>query len=94
MSRSSRLWVPAVVAVSALVGWLAGSGRLDAMLQAKTDPPKFEQPAPPPAVPVQLVRAGQKDDQAKDGKKLNILVIWGDDIGWFNPSCYHARCFA
>jgi arylsulfatase len=25
----------------------------------------------------------------KDGKKLNILIIWGDDIGWFNPSCYH-----
>jgi len=24
---------------------------------------------------------------AKD--KPNILVIWGDDIGWFNPSCYH-----
>ncbi len=22
-------------------------------------------------------------------KKRNILVIWGDDIGWFNPSCYH-----
>jgi arylsulfatase A-like enzyme len=22
-------------------------------------------------------------------KKPNILVIWGDDIGWFNPSCYH-----
>ena len=21
--------------------------------------------------------------------KPNILVIWGDDIGWFNPSCYH-----
>ena len=19
----------------------------------------------------------------------NILIIWGDDIGWFNPSCYH-----
>jgi arylsulfatase len=25
----------------------------------------------------------------KDGKKPNILIIWGDDIGWFNPSCYH-----
>ncbi|MCY1047103.1 arylsulfatase [Corallococcus sp. bb12-1] len=25
--------------------------------------------------------------QAK--KQPNILVIWGDDIGWFNPSCYH-----
>jgi len=22
-------------------------------------------------------------------RKPNILVIWGDDIGWFNPSCYH-----
>jgi arylsulfatase A-like enzyme len=22
-------------------------------------------------------------------KRPNILVIWGDDIGWFNPSCYH-----
>jgi arylsulfatase len=25
----------------------------------------------------------------KATKKRNILVIWGDDIGWFNPSCYH-----
>jgi arylsulfatase len=23
------------------------------------------------------------------GKKPNILVIWGDDIGWNNPSIYH-----
>src|SRR5262249_42142190 len=23
------------------------------------------------------------------GQKPNILIIWGDDIGWFNPSCYH-----
>jgi arylsulfatase A-like enzyme len=22
-------------------------------------------------------------------KKPNILIIWGDDIGWFNLSCYH-----
>jgi arylsulfatase len=21
--------------------------------------------------------------------KPNILIIWGDDIGWFNPSCYN-----
>jgi len=27
--------------------------------------------------------------QAAD-KKPNILVIWGDDIGWFNPSCYNS----
>jgi arylsulfatase len=23
------------------------------------------------------------------GKKPNILIIMGDDIGWYNPSCYH-----
>jgi hypothetical protein len=22
-------------------------------------------------------------------KKPNILVIWGDDIGWYNPSIYN-----
>ena len=26
---------------------------------------------------------------AASGKKPNILIIWGDDIGWFNPSCYN-----
>ncbi|MCY3008737.1 MAG: arylsulfatase [Planctomycetota bacterium] len=25
----------------------------------------------------------------RDGRKPNILVIMGDDIGWFNPSCYN-----
>ena len=27
--------------------------------------------------------------QRRTGKKPNILVIWGDDIGWSNFSCYH-----
>src|SRR4029077_3345610 len=22
-------------------------------------------------------------------RKPNILILWGDDIGWNNPSCYH-----
>jgi arylsulfatase len=26
---------------------------------------------------------------ARQGKKPNILILWGDDIGWNNPSCYH-----
>jgi arylsulfatase len=26
---------------------------------------------------------------ARSGRKPNILVMWADDIGWFNPSCYH-----
>jgi hypothetical protein len=35
----------------------------------------------------QTEEAKPSDDQ---GKKPNILVIMGDDIGWFNPSCYHS----
>ena len=27
--------------------------------------------------------------EKKKTDKPNILVIWGDDIGWFNPSIYH-----
>ena len=27
--------------------------------------------------------------QRRTGKKPNIVIIWGDDIGWFNPSVYH-----
>jgi hypothetical protein len=23
-------------------------------------------------------------------KKPNILILWGDDIGWFNTSCYNS----
>jgi len=26
---------------------------------------------------------------AQTGKKPNFLIIWGDDIGWNNPSAYH-----
>ena len=26
---------------------------------------------------------------ANGGKKPNILVIWGDDIGYWNPSAYN-----
>jgi len=28
-------------------------------------------------------------EQPASGKKPNILVIMGDDIGWMQPSCYH-----
>src|SRR5204863_4471392 len=29
------------------------------------------------------------DKAAKDGKKPNILVLWGDDIGYWNVSAYN-----
>jgi arylsulfatase len=27
--------------------------------------------------------------KAQAGSKPNILIIWGDDVGWLNPSCYN-----
>src|SRR5262245_33181718 len=33
--------------------------------------------------------AGAQEPAAAAPKKPNILVIWGDDIGWFNPSAYN-----
>ena len=36
------------------------------------------------------VKTLQRDGGRKqDGKKPNILVIMGDDVGWFNVSAYH-----
>jgi arylsulfatase A-like enzyme len=35
-----------------------------------------------------LVAVGLPEAQAQE-RKPNILVIMGDDIGWFNPSAYH-----
>ncbi|MBS9718846.1 arylsulfatase [Pseudohalocynthiibacter aestuariivivens] len=33
--------------------------------------------------------SAQTAPAAGSGKKPNILIIWGDDIGYDNPSCYH-----
>jgi arylsulfatase A-like enzyme len=29
-----------------------------------------------------------KDKKVKESKKPNILILWGDDIGWWNISYY------
>ena len=40
------------------------------------------------AAPTQTVQAQTATPAAPDGRKPNILVIWGDDIGWENVSAY------
>jgi hypothetical protein len=35
------------------------------------------------------IMARAQSPGASPGKKPNILVIMGDDIGWYNPSIYH-----
>jgi arylsulfatase len=100
MRTGSRLTTVAALAVGAALGWLAASGRLQSFSRAVAGPDA----APPAAAPccdgagrgellakadplVTLpLAAGQP---ASGGKKPNILVIMGDDIGWYNPSCYH-----
>lgn len=32
--------------------------------------------------------AGTAQAQAQQAKKLNILIIWGDEIGYWNVSAY------
>ncbi len=36
-----------------------------------------------------MCAAPQKAEAKEQKAKPNILVIWGDDIGWNNPSCYN-----
>jgi arylsulfatase len=99
MLRSSRLMLPAL-ALGAVCGWLAGTGRLDSLLRAEASRPAPTRPAvgeTPPAPccegaerGVLLARAddAKKAVAAENGKKPNILVIFGDDIGQSNVSAY------
>ena len=41
-------------------------------------------------VPLLLVLLAAPSAAQAPAKKPNILVIMGDDIGWFNPSCYNS----
>ena len=36
-----------------------------------------------------LTSAAVSSQAQNNNEKPNILVIWGDDIGWYNPSLYH-----
>ena len=42
-----------------------------------------------PVVALALLLGGAMPADAQTARKPNILVIMGDDIGWFNPSIYH-----
>ena len=43
------------------------------------------------AIPGAAIALGTsvRTGHAEDSPKPNILVIWGDDIGWFNTSAYN-----
>jgi arylsulfatase A-like enzyme len=87
MFRNAKVQATAIVAIAAGLGYLAANGRLLPNRQAEAAPEQSVLKGVE-AQPAQLVRAGQKSEPAKDGKKPNILVIFGDDIGQSNISAY------
>ncbi len=80
----------AFTAAGAVLGWAAASGHLSPSRAAVASvaPPT----APPAAVggPAAVVAHNQRvaANVQKDGKKPNICIIWGDDIGQSNISAY------
>src|SRR5689334_5572744 len=105
MFRSARVQMPAVLAVGALLGYAAASGKLkpfgtaDAgQLPAATSaklpgPDSRDKPACCARVSkdelLALADRKEKGDAEKNGGRPNILFIMGDDIGWMQPGCYH-----
>src|SRR5262245_26377132 len=105
MIRHHRLQVLAVLAVGAVGGWLAASGRLP--LQSRSDVAQPTQaPSPTPGAAccvgtergVLLAQASPPttalpilaSQRAADaGRKPNIVFIMGDDIGVWNIGAYH-----
>jgi arylsulfatase A-like enzyme len=90
-----------MMAVGALLGYVAASGNFNFFQRAGASPGSAEPGgSADPACCTEGVSKGQllaleahnekvEAKAAQAGKKPNILVIMGDDIGWYNPSCYH-----
>jgi arylsulfatase len=103
MFRNTRAQMTAMLAVGALLGYLAASGRLNPFQWARAAAP----PAPAAAEAegqaaccdgagkAGLLAAaarrvtGRLQKDAKPGTRPNIVFIMGDDVGWFNIGAYH-----
>jgi arylsulfatase len=101
MMKRSTLISAALVAVGAIFGWAVASGHLDVSRKAaasveRTQPADAAAPAAggeaglKPAELALIVAHNEKVavNAQKDGKKPNICIIWGDDIGQSNISAY------
>src|SRR5207244_677166 len=109
MFRNTRIQMAAVLAVGLLTGYLAASGRLNPFSRADAAaPPSGAAGAASgdKAACCEDVHKGQllamADPKVKEsvaraeanGKKPNILVIMGDDIGMWNIGAYHRGLMA
>jgi arylsulfatase len=73
----------AMLTIGALLGFVAASGRFKPLRSASAAPPGGSAAGDHAAAP-RLVT-----EDKKNGKKPNILVLWGDDIGYWNVSAYN-----
>jgi arylsulfatase len=103
MIRNARLQLIAMLAIGGIAGWLAGSGRLQPSSQAQAVSQPSAAATSQPSCCDGVDRAtllarvdtplsgfgGGAGQAGGSGKKPNILVIMGDDIGIWNLSCYH-----
>jgi arylsulfatase A-like enzyme len=104
MFKRSYLAAIGLVALGGLLGYAAASGKLNPFQRAEAAPPG-ERAATQSAdkenccadgldkasLLVKAETRGSGTTQKADptGKKPNIVVIMGDDIGWFNIGAYH-----
>ncbi len=104
LNRSSLASV-ALVAAGAFLGWAAATGQLNLSSPAVASVESSSasnlaganlgqsccEVALNPTEMAAINAHNQKvsANAQKDGKKPNICIIWGDDIGWNNPSAYH-----
>ena len=96
MSRTSSFLAVACLAAGTLLGYAGASGKLDLAYWARADQPTA--PAKRDGCcdadnGTLLALAKHNEEVAekseKSGKKPNILILWGDDIGWWNVSAYN-----
>jgi arylsulfatase len=93
----------AMLGLGALLGYATASGYLNPFQRAVAQPPAPPPASGEECTSGECCQGLSRQDgltlvshntavrarAQKTGKKPNILIIWGDDIGWFNPSCYH-----
>jgi arylsulfatase A-like enzyme len=97
--RSSRLIPLVTLLVGGLGGWAVASGRLDSMLRAERQ--SAAQPVPAgdaagtccngadKAAVLSAASINLSANRQPGGKKPNIVVVMGDDIGVWNIGAYH-----
>ncbi len=102
MLRNMKLQAALLIAFGALLGYAASFGRLSPDWFARAAS-SAKEPAAAATCPGccstglsrdEMVALATHNEAAADkaaasGKKPNILILWGDDVGWYNPSCYN-----